>query len=102
MQALVLAGGASKRFKPLCSSRPKPMHRFMGKPLLHYTLGTLKAAGVRGVIIVKGHFGEHIRRYFRDGGEYGLEVRYADQEGLLGIADAMKAHPGRSARILNP
>ena len=53
--AMVMAAGLGKRMRPLTVSRPKPMVKVCGKPLLDHTLDRLAAAGV-GRAVVNVHY----------------------------------------------
>ena len=46
MQAIVLAGGESKRLHPLAADLPKPMLPVGNRPLLEYTITQLREAGL--------------------------------------------------------
>ena len=52
MQAVVLAAGQSSRFWPL-NRRHKSLIKIMGKPLIWYTIESLRKAGINDIIIVQ-------------------------------------------------
>jgi len=52
-QAIILAAGESSRFWPL-NQKHKSLLRIMGKPLIWYTIESLKKAGIKEVIVVQG------------------------------------------------
>ncbi|MDH5769803.1 MAG: sugar phosphate nucleotidyltransferase [Candidatus Bathyarchaeota archaeon] len=90
MQAVVLAGGIGKRVFPLAVNKPKPMFKVLGKPLIQYVIETMKAAGLKDFIIVTGHGSDQIKRYFGDGGNFGVDIRYTYQKEALGTAHALE------------
>jgi len=76
---MLLAAGRGERMRPLTDDRPKPLLEAGGRPLLHYPLRALAAAGVRRVVINLAWRGGLIRDWLGDGANYGLEVRYSDE-----------------------
>ena len=54
MQAVILAAGESSRFWPLSDGRHKALSKVAGKPLLEWTLHSVKKAGIKDIIIVEG------------------------------------------------
>jgi UDP-N-acetylglucosamine diphosphorylase / glucose-1-phosphate thymidylyltransferase / UDP-N-acetylgalactosamine diphosphorylase / glucosamine-1-phosphate N-acetyltransferase / galactosamine-1-phosphate N-acetyltransferase len=52
-QAIVLAAGESSRFWPL-NKKHKSLLKIMGKPLIFYTLKSLKKIGLKNIIIIQG------------------------------------------------
>jgi len=56
--ALILAGGQGKRLRPLTERVPKPLLELReGYTILDKQLGDLRAAGVRRVVLLIGHWG---------------------------------------------
>lgn len=59
------------------------------KPILFFGLEAMRAAGIRQVGIVVGDTHREIREAVGDGGRFGLEVTYIQQEQPLGLAHAV-------------
>jgi UDP-N-acetylglucosamine diphosphorylase/glucosamine-1-phosphate N-acetyltransferase len=90
MQAVILAGGAGKRVFPLAVTKPKPMFKLLGKPLIQHVVELLKANGLKDFVIVVGHNGEQIKDHFGDGKAFGVNIAYAVQPEALGMANALE------------
>ena len=58
MRAVVMAGGAGSRLRPLTIGRPKPMVPIVNKPCMAHILDLLKRHGVTEVVVT-----HHIRNY---------------------------------------
>lgn len=90
MQAVIMAGGKGTRLTELTRDEiPKPMVPLLGKPLLEHQVECLAQNGIRDILMVVGHLGEVIRRYFRDGSGWGVNIRYFTEEEPLGTAGAL-------------
>lgn len=50
-RAMIMGAGHGTRMAPLTDDKPKPLVRFMGKPLIDHALARLGAAGVDEVVV---------------------------------------------------
>lgn len=87
-QALILAAGKGTRMGSLTERRPKPLLRVAGTPILEHILLRLADVGVRRSVLVIGHLGDQIERYFGDGAGVGMAITYRTQEQRTGTAKA--------------
>jgi NDP-sugar pyrophosphorylase family protein len=75
--AVVLAGGAGLRLKPLTNCCPKPMVELLGKPILQWAIEWLKSNGVSNIVLGVAYHKESIIDYFKNGSEFGVEIKYS-------------------------
>src|SRR4030042_4941687 len=90
MPAVIMAGGLGTRIRERVKDVPKPMISFAGKPFLHYKIMQLKRAGFYNIILTIGYMGEQIQEYFKDGGAFGLHIRYSVENVPLGTGGGLK------------
>ncbi|MGI8624663.1 MAG: sugar phosphate nucleotidyltransferase [Solirubrobacteraceae bacterium] len=87
----VLAGGLGTRLGAITKTVPKPLVEVAGRPFLEHQLVLLAAHGAREIVLCVGHLGEQVEALVRDGGQYGLAVRYSyDPPRLAGTAGAVR------------
>lgn len=89
MKALVLAGGAGTRLRPITYTSAKQLVPVANKPILFYGLEQLAAAGLREVVIVVGDTHADVERAVGDGSAFGLSVTYVRQLEPRGLAHAL-------------
>jgi mannose-1-phosphate guanylyltransferase/mannose-1-phosphate guanylyltransferase/phosphomannomutase len=87
---MIMAAGLGTRLMPLTSRLPKPMVPIVGRPALGHILDLLRGHGITEVVVNLHHFPHVIREHFDDGSPYGMSVRYAYEEELLGTAGGVK------------
>jgi NDP-sugar pyrophosphorylase family protein len=86
VRAVVLAGGRGTRLRPLTTIFPKPLVPLGDKPVLEILLRRLAAHDVRQVTLSTGYLSELLMAVVGDGGKYGVQVSYCQEEQPLGTA----------------
>ena len=87
----ILAGGLATRLRPVTEKIPKALLEVAGEPFLVHQLRLLRTAGIRRAVLCLGYRGEMIQEEFRDGSQFGVELRYSfDGPDLLGTGGALK------------
>lgn len=86
MKALVLAGGAGTRLRPITHTSAKQLVPVANKPVLFYGLEAIRDAGITEVGIVVGETEPEIRAAVGDGRAFGLAVTYLRQDAPRGLA----------------
>ena len=95
MRALITAGGRGTRLRPLTHTSNKHLIPIANKPMIHYALEAVAAAGIRDVgIVLNPDTGEDIRGALGDGAAWGLSITYVMQEAPLGLAHVVQSAEG--------
>jgi len=61
LRGVILAAGYGGRLRPLTLDTPKVLLEIGGRPLIHYALEALSAAGISEIAVVVGHQAEKIK-----------------------------------------
>ena len=85
LSAVVLAAGEGTRMR---SSRPKPLHRLCGRPMILHVLDALAELCVQTVVVVVGHRGEWVTKTLVDHAPSSLSIAFVEQAEPRGTADA--------------
>ncbi|MAG50512.1 spore coat protein [archaeon] len=90
MKGVILAGGTGTRLKDCTKVTNKHLLPVYDKPMIYFPLESLKAAGLKDILIVtgRGHSGDFLN-LLGDGRNFGLNLSYAVQEEAGGIAQAL-------------
>lgn len=90
MRAVVMAGGAGTRLRPLTTNVPKPLLPVVGEPIMGHVLRLLHRHGITEAVVTVQYLADSIRAYFGDGSELGLHLSYATESVPLGTAGSVK------------
>lgn len=93
---MVLAAGLGTRMRPLTRLRAKAALPVLDRPLLHWTLDALAAAGVREVAINTHHLPATVRDAVGSGRRWGMRVTWSHERRILGTGGG----PRRLRRFL--
>jgi glucose-1-phosphate thymidylyltransferase len=92
MRALITAGGRGTRLRPLTHTSNKHLIPIANKPMIHYAIEAVAAAGIRDVgIVINPDTGAEIQKALGDGSALGVHLTYVVQEAPLGLAHVIQA-----------
>lgn len=97
---VIMAGGKGTRIAAVRNDIPKPMIEVCERPVLSYQIECLKENGITEIVIVTGHLGNVIQKYFGDGRKEGVNIRYIQEESPLGTAGALYFLKGVAENII--
>ncbi len=99
--AVILAAGEGSRLRPFTHETPKGMLPVLNRPILEHILMALKDAGIKNVVMVVGYKKDRIKSYFKNGGKWGLSIKYANQRKQLGTLHALKQSKSKAQSYSN-
>jgi mannose-1-phosphate guanylyltransferase len=88
MQALILAGGAGTRLRPLTNTVPKPVLPLVGRPHIAYVIDWLGRHGVDDVVVSCGFLAAGVREALD--AITGPKLRFAEEPDARGTAGAIR------------
>ena len=90
MKAIIMAGGAGSRLRPLTCGRPKPIVPIMNKAVMGRIIELLKKNGITDIGVTLQFLPEKIEDMFGDGSEMGVNIKYFIEDSPLGTAGSVK------------
>lgn len=90
MKAVIMAGGAGSRLRPLTSNQPKPMVPLANRPLMEHIIQLLARHGITDIVVTVQFLASMVRQYFGEGTELGVRLTYANEDSPLGTAGSVK------------
>jgi glucose-1-phosphate thymidylyltransferase len=86
MKALILAGGAGTRLRPITHTRAKQLVPVANKPILFYGIQSMVAAGITELGVIVGDTRAEVMAGLGDGSQFGATITYIPQDEPLGLA----------------
>jgi N-acetyl-alpha-D-muramate 1-phosphate uridylyltransferase len=80
--AMLMAAGLGKRMRPLTATRPKPLVRVAGKPLMDHALDRLAAGGIRKLVVNVHYLADTVEAHLAAHNE-GMQIAISDERGKL-------------------
>jgi glucose-1-phosphate thymidylyltransferase len=90
MKALILAGGAGTRLRPITHTKAKQLVPVANKPILFYGVEAMVAAGITEIGVIVGDTRAEVMTALGDGSAFGAQVTYLPQDAPLGLAHCVR------------
>ena len=90
MKAVLLAAGKGSRLEPITNHIPKQMIKIASKPFLEYIIDDLVRCGFDEILIIIGHHGDQIKKYFQNVLKFNNKIQFVTQKEYKGTGDAIK------------
>jgi glucose-1-phosphate thymidylyltransferase len=86
MKALILAGGAGTRLRPITHTSAKQLVPVANKPILFYGIEAMVSAGITEIGVIVGDTRDEMMAALGDGSQWGARITFIPQDAPLGLA----------------
>ncbi|HEY4610032.1 MAG TPA: sugar phosphate nucleotidyltransferase, partial [Ilumatobacteraceae bacterium] len=86
MKALILAGGAGTRLRPITHTSAKQLVPVANKPILFYGIEAMVAAGITEIGVIVGDTKAEVIAALGKGERFGAKFTFIAQDAPLGLA----------------
>lgn len=90
---VLMAGGLGIRLRPYTETVPKPLLKIGGISILERILVYFRYYGFRNFYISVNYLAEQIKDTFKDGSQFGVNIRYLHEKKWLGTAGSIALMP---------
>ena len=90
MRALILAGGAGTRLRPITHTRAKQLVPVANVPILFYGIEAMVSAGITDIGVIVGDTRDEVTAALGDGATFGATITYIPQDRPLGLAHCVR------------
>ena len=91
MKAIIMAGGAGTRLRPLTCTMPKPMLPVANRPVIDYAVELLKKYGIHEIGVTLQYMPHMIMDHLGNGKSLDVSLEYFVETTPLGTAGSVKS-----------
>jgi dTDP-glucose pyrophosphorylase len=86
---VIMAGGLGSRLGDLTKNTPKPMLKVGSKPIIEHIIDMFTSHGYTKFMLSVNYKSDVIKEHFKSGEEFGIEIKYLEEEKRLGTAGSL-------------